>query len=118
MSKPKGLKTIVLDDITIAASSGDIESLETIIEASASAPTAAQKKSVDEIEISAHGASFHVGDAAHANKKTWQAYLPYNPGDITWEHCQNTFVRAVADAAISNVVVTLHLAKKFVSDAS
>ncbi len=109
MSKP-GVKTVVVSGVTIGASSGDPENLRTLIEAASSAPAADLLDNVVAVEVRAHAAAFYFGDSDHTNKDTQAAYLPYYRDNITAAHLKYTYLEAVADAAIENVVVELTLA--------
>jgi hypothetical protein len=66
--------------------------------------TAEQLKQVRAVEIRAHATSFYFGTAALAAKDTQPAYEPYyREGNA--DMLDDTYVRAVADADITGVVV-------------
>lgn len=102
-------ESIVYSGKTITASSGAIQSIRTIIGTTDDDKIVAARRSVRWVEIRAHSASFYFGTAAHAAKDTQPAYEPYFRYG-TQKMLDDTYIRAVADAAITNVVIEVGFA--------
>jgi hypothetical protein len=95
--------------LPIEASGGTIRTLDYYLR-NACCPaglplTEAEMRRLEAIEITGHAASFYVGTSDLATKSTQPAYDPYFREDITYKHCLWNSIRAVAAAAITDVVV-------------
>ena len=113
MLREHAIESVVYDGKTIDQSSGNIESIATILAEGVDPKVAADlqraKKDRENVlwfEIRGHDAAFYFGDEDHANKDTQDAYEPYfRYGNYTM--LQNTYLRAVADADITGVVIEI-----------
>lgn len=118
MEHENGIESVVYSGKTIDQSSGTIQSIATILAEAVDAKVAAdlqrakkQRSSVRWVEIRGHGASFYFGDSDHTNKDTQAANDPYfRYGNYIM--LENTYLRAVADADITGVVIEVGYGEK------
>lgn len=97
--------SVIYSGKTITASSGAIQSILTVLGTTDdNRMDGSHGRRVRWIEIRAHAAAFYVGNSDHSDKDTVPAYEPYFR-ECTKKHLEDTYLRAVADAAISNVVI-------------
>lgn len=69
----------------------------------------ANPESVEWFEVRGHSTAFYFGNSDHADKDTQAAYLPfYRAGKNAM---RSMFLRAVADAAITGVVIEVAYSK-------
>jgi hypothetical protein len=114
-----GQRFKIFDTLTIAASSGSIQSLATILGTTDWPTTGTEtaetdrknKVNITAIEVNDHSAAFHYGNTLlHSDKRTQAAYEPFYQEDPEGDGArliENTFVRASADAAITGVTLTV-----------
>jgi hypothetical protein len=98
------VESVVYSGKTITASSGAIQSIATILGTADIARVLADPGAVRWVEVRGHSAAFYFGNSDHSDKDTQAAYLPlYRRG--TNLILDNMCLRAVADAAITSVVI-------------
>ena len=100
------IESVVYSGKTITASSGAIQSIYTILGSTDALRIVADPNAVRWVEVRAHATSFYFGNSDHSDKDAQAAYIPYYRRG-THLHLKNTYLRAVADAAITAVVIEI-----------
>jgi len=104
MKQEHAIECVVYSGKSINASSGDVQSILDILGATDAQRAKDDREAVRWIEVRQHSAAFHYGNSDHSDKDVQAAYAPYfRHGN--YHQMANTYLRAVADAAITSVVI-------------